>query len=129
MSSGQHTGRGKMSSGQATYERNVSKGMDRCAAMYLWNESDARKMKARKRKVKQVAERLRKLIPELECGRKTHLDWGAYFERYPAAMAQQPDLGDVSFHKENVAVYNERIAAIQEAIEALKEGYTPEGEE
>lgn len=65
---------------------------------------------------------LRGLIPALEYGRATHLDWGQWLEKHPEQLAHEPGLGDMSHHREQVQVYDDRIRLINAAIAVIEAG-------
>ncbi len=69
--------------------------------------------------VETLPNRLRALVPELEHGRQTHLDWGAYIDKHPEYLKEHPDFGDVDHQAEQVEEYNKRIRTVLEAAEAL----------
>lgn len=57
--------------------------------------------------------RLKKLLPELEFGRGTHIQWRDCPQIY---REKNPDIGDIEFHQKCVDTYDERIATIKDAI-------------
>ena len=60
-----------------------------------------------------LLQRLRALIPELEDGRDTHVQWRDCHQRFRDA---NPSIGDKAFHAGMVNVYDERIACVRDAI-------------
>lgn len=63
------------------------------------------------------AARLGALLPELERGRRTHVDWRDCDQIY---RNQNPAIGDSEFHDARVRDYDERIEAIKEAAALLR---------
>ena len=65
-----------------------------------------------------IAKRLQALLPELEDGRETHVQWRDCAQKW---RDQNPSIGTSEFHANCVRYYDERIAAVKEAIEALSD--------
>lgn len=57
--------------------------------------------------------RMRELLPKLEYGRETHVQWRDCDQKYRDA---EPSIGTREFHAEMVDEYDERIACFKAAI-------------
>lgn len=60
-----------------------------------------------------LIERLGNLVPELEYGRETHVQWRDCDQKYRDA---EPSIGTREFHADMVTKYDERIACVRAAI-------------
>jgi hypothetical protein len=64
-----------------------------------------------------MADRLEKLLPELEYSRKTHVQW----RDAPAHWhTENPDIGDPAYHASCIVDYDTRISTIKEAAALLR---------
>lgn len=69
----------------------------------------------------EVREALGDLIPMLEEGRITHVEWRDYFRAHPE-MEKHPEyarLGSADFHDNVLAEYDLRIKVVRDAMEEL----------
>lgn len=60
-----------------------------------------------------LLQRLRALLPELESGRNTHVEWRDCEQQW---RDMNPHIGDPEFHAGCIRDYDERIACVHEAI-------------
>ena len=69
----------------------------------------------------EVIQRLDALLPELQEGRITHVEWGEWMagDTDGSRMAKNPDIGDAGFHAHMVEVYDTRIQTVKAARAAL----------
>jgi len=64
-------------------------------------------------------EQLKNLLPGIEFGRGTHVDWAEWFEKNPTDPRIKA-LGDTDFHRNREAEYDARILAINSAITEIE---------
>lgn len=64
-----------------------------------------------------IVDKLKNLLPELEYGRGTHVEWRDCDQRY---RDENPSIGDKEFHNKLVKIYDNRISTVKEAIEILE---------
>ena len=69
----------------------------------------------------QIVARLRALLPDLEWGRETHVQWRDYLASGRAPSGADRDVGDAAFHQRLVEIYDERIAAVCQAADFIAE--------
>jgi CRISPR/Cas system CMR subunit Cmr6 (Cas7 group RAMP superfamily) len=67
-----------------------------------------------------IATRLRRLLPLLEHGKETHVQWRNYLRHPLVPASAAKDVGDAHFHQKMVEEYDERIGAVSEAIGFLE---------
>ena len=63
--------------------------------------------------------RVQDLIPLLEDGRETHVEWRDWLKANPENEKVNPDAGDAEFHAAMVKEYDERLQVMKEVIDVL----------